>query len=292
MDDMGFLFNKFYIFDFTSEKDAQTGLFIKNTLIDSLNKVGRSNSVVHYPCAEPKDFFNAILNLFEEMLGKFNTSEMVYPYVHIEGHGSKKGLELEKGFIDNQKLSDCLRLINLLSKNNLTVSIAACFSVNVLMKTKIIEDRLPFFCFIAPVKEIKVNEIENFYGAYFKQLVESKDFLQALKILKDSGKIYFEIMPFFIENLLKKHMRSVLVGKSKTMQVEEYTTELLNCMPHLTPNTARSIVKEKYKSPLFFALFFQNFFNHAVMVDVFPSEERRFSCNFSDYQAQLKSEAQ
>ena len=87
-------------------------------------------------------------------------------------------------------------------------------------------------------------------------------------------------------------MRRVLVGKSKTKQVEKYTTALLSCMPYLTANTARSIVKEKYKSPLFFVPFFQNFFNYAVMVDVFPSEERRFSCNFSDYQAQLKSEAQ
>lgn len=111
----------------------------------------------------------------------------VYPLLHFEAHGNRTGLEVGKGssqvIVKWQEIADELRKINVLTRNNLMLSIASCYG-SYIFKGVDPGERAPFFGFIAPLAEVLPDEIAEGYYQFYDRIIKTKEFDQAVLALR------------------------------------------------------------------------------------------------------------
>ena len=113
-----FTFNKIYFIisdDDNKRKEAFQTIYyrcLKNDLECELMEISSKN-----------DFKETIKHVRKECINK-----NIYPYIHLECHGNKKGLVLlSKATINWNNLTDYFLSINKACKNNLFISLATCY---------------------------------------------------------------------------------------------------------------------------------------------------------------------
>lgn len=97
------------------------------------------------------------------------------PMIVIDMHGNKdKGVRIAKTseFVPWRVLSNCLRGLNIATKNNLVVISHACFGLHAISPISI-NEAAPFYVLLAPEKEVKVGFLEDNCVNFFKELVNT-----------------------------------------------------------------------------------------------------------------------
>ncbi|QIX62880.1 hypothetical protein HER32_17545 [Hymenobacter sp. BT18] len=172
-------FNRIYVIEVVIQGEWRTG---KELYDDTLSKYEFKHpwftSSYH-----PIDSKKGLLSLLKQIRSDAATKQ-IFPYLHFEAHGNKVGLQVSRGVIMKwEDLADELRKINIVTKNNLMVSLASCYGSYILKGARL-NQRAPFYGVIAPVERIKSTEIIEAYNILYDNIVNSDDIHKAIDLIR------------------------------------------------------------------------------------------------------------
>ncbi len=199
-----FEYDNIYVIESLDSDETQTGSILYNDILKwKAIKIGYLKChLLRIDTAE--SFFNE-LEIIKRNAQENNTS----PFLHLEIHGCTDGLILNSGEkINWSELADRFREINIITKNNLFVSLATCYGAYIYGK---IRPTLPapFFAFIGPWEEVKVQDILKSFATFFEYLLDVDsaqhvDMVEALKRLNESDKLPFRYYLYGAEEVFEK----------------------------------------------------------------------------------------
>ena len=214
-------FNCVYLLQSIPDTETQTSNDLINTIRYSLYKLnGITQELIDI--ASRNEFLNAFQHIFARL-----ADEGVFPYIHFDMHGSKKGLQLKNGeIIIWEELSPLLVKINVRTRNRLFISLSSCFGYYLFNATNPME-RVPFYAYIGPPSTVLVGAVEKDWTNYFTILFETKDFLEALKAL-NADKNSFEYAFLSGEKVWKIMVKGFLSLTHNRKQKREKLYDLVN----------------------------------------------------------------
>lgn len=207
------------------------------------------------------------------------------PILHIEAHGrdDNRGLVLASDdFISWKDLKDPLIKLNIATRNNLFIVLAACHGAN-LTETLLPTDRAPCWGLIGPKKQIPAEVLLKSFSAFYKELLWTGSGGKAVKVLNDAvpqGVIgyFFTSAEIFFEQVFRKYLSKSCTKKALDERARNMrkTCKKLGIISYPSINAIKkkhlaraSVPFEKYKR-----LFF--------MIDLYPENEKRFPIAYSD----------
>lgn len=177
-----FHYNKVYVIESTPNTERLTGKELFNDLFKRVTYQNHWFMCAYQYVETRKQFFRCLSAIRRHVL-----AGDVYPMVHFEGHGNRTGLEVGKGgnqiIIKWQDIAAELRKINVLTRNNLMVTIASCHGSSI-YKGVDPGDRSPFFGFIAPLAEISPSEIAEGFNEFYERIIRTSEFDKAVLALR------------------------------------------------------------------------------------------------------------
>ena len=223
-----------FIIESLSNSEKKTGTILYNEVITykKFQEPILSSSLIIVN--SKKDFILALRNICNKI-----TSEMVYPILHIETHGSEEGFHLSNDEILTWKeFFNETRSINILLNNNLIIILSMCYGISLLAKVET-SKRAAFRAAVACSGEIKGDKLleayEIFYNNFFFSFSGDESVIEVNKIFQES-KIYFTYL------------------KSET--IIDLITDIKQA-PDLTRYIINDIaIKEKASNPIFTDLHF------------------------------------
>lgn len=158
-------YNHVYVIESVANERDRTGYHLHNDLIR--HRAYQLNLASQYLYTGTRSEF---LLAFEEIRNQVVSSRTL-PLIHVEVHGSKKGLHLASGEIITWfEFNDLCRAINVQTANNLSVTLAACFA-NYILGYINYEERAPFCLVIAPHDAIDRQTYEHGYLAFYDEVL-------------------------------------------------------------------------------------------------------------------------
>ena len=233
-----------------------------------------------------KDFSQAIKCIKNECL-----NNAIYPYIHLECHGSKKGIQLlSNATINWNDLSEYFSTINKACRNNLFISLATCFggylSLSLIRKlTQGRDIRAPFFGLIGPKDEVKYYEIENGFDAYFQQIIELKDIENGFTELQNKlevsheyafrhcEEVFVEFIESFIELEVDRIHKSDISFNAHLTKLSKKYFNKYGFFP--TRNEIETLAKV-YSNKDYFINYFNKIRETYFMLDLYPENKYRF----------------
>lgn len=138
-------------------------------------------SAFYYP-VQTKNEFIASLNMIIKRVQK----DHLFPFLHIEAHGSVHGIQLASNeTILWEEFLPYLRKLNVLLHNSLVLSLGTCFGIS-LISTIDPTMRAPFRIVIGAVKEISIEDIIAGFERYFDVYFFSFDPVKALQEMNNA----------------------------------------------------------------------------------------------------------
>ena len=174
-----------------------------------------------------------------------SVSSGLRPILHLDMHGHKdKGLEIGATgeFAPWPSLVEKLRPINVATGNNLCVLITACHGLYLITPISIFEPT-PFFALLAPQEEIRIAELEDAVGPFYRELIETRDAAHAFSML--SGKFKYFHSEKMLVVAMARYIHNYCRGRGAVKRREELLTGILRGMPNTPANrkTARKRIK-------------------------------------------------
>lgn len=190
----GYLFfNKIYILESLRPEDSRTGKDLYDDLISRLCLQKGSLQSEYFNIESRQQLVHALGTVQKEVL-----ESGIFPYLHFETHGYEGGIEINsvnghKEFFEWKDLLGIIRSININSKNNLYISVAACNGGSIQHLVKITEPA-PFRGFIGPINKIYPNDILASFTGFFDTLIRTDDFDRAIDNLNKTSYTKFHYM--------------------------------------------------------------------------------------------------
>ncbi len=283
------LFNKIWIVESLSPGDLKTG---ENLYKDRVEPTCfQLNEVESKFCRlESKEDFMSLLKKIQKDTKEYGK----FPIIHIECHGSEQGLTMANNDqISWKELRDPLIQINMASKLNLLVVLAACNGAN-LIKTVSQLDRAPFFALIGPTKDVTTGSIEKNFDAFYKEFLSSYDGDKAIatlnngKSLQDREYHFFPVMSLFVEGF-KKYYQENCVGKALQSRVENLLSKAMS--DPLIRKKGITFIRRNIKQGLKDVEHaYNNYLNKFFMTDIYEENKERFNFPYDEYIAKKINE--
>lgn len=233
-------FNKLIVVQSIPDDEPQTGTDLYNDYIKRLAWLDKNLHTDIVDVNTRQEFFE-ILNKIKEDIRR----EDILPYIHLETHGTKEGISLKSG--DTVRFKDfiqTLREINILSKNNLFISVSACWGGRIQMETDI-EQPCPFRGFIGPMQKIFPRDLIVSFSEFFDEFLRSKDFEKAVNKLNTynkSGVIFSHYNAESFYDLLIEHYNKSQKGLALR---EKIVKDLTNQKWANDPNLKQYLTKAR-----------------------------------------------
>lgn len=197
--------NTIIVIESLGSDDRKTGKELYDDVIVRYNEYFHSTAkqslITRYYAINNKSEFLELLNVIALESSSYASGVLI----HIETHGSddRSGMVLYNG----EKLiwgevQDVMIRINVNTNNQLYLSMATCFGVYI-HETMDHKKRAPFCAFISALKKVTENEIIEFFEPFFRELINSRDAIEAIKknqinnsnfYYKDAEEIYKQII--------------------------------------------------------------------------------------------------
>lgn len=184
---INFKFNKIFIIESLGGSTLQqTGEGLYNDYIRWKTQPTDKLDSQFFKVQHKKEFIES----FDE-IQKQQSEYGILPFIHFEIHGSEKrdGLILKSGeLISWQELADLTRKINVISKNNLVISLATCYGAFFKIQIKLTKPA-PFCGCVATINKTNTAEIEISFKPFFEVIFSSTDFTLAVKKLNETNQV-------------------------------------------------------------------------------------------------------
>lgn len=273
--------NAVYVIELLDSDDDQTGTRLFNEVLSPLGqeygvatqliKVGRND---------------ALIPALEEIWLDCRTKNLG-PVLHFEMHGSQTGVGAPKGgaFVPWRALVEPLTRINLLSRGNLVLTMAACYGAAVL-KVLAGAKQMPVCAVVGPTTQVLPSDIEQGFRAFYASMIAGNDLNSAMADLRKADKSFPEGWRFDTAERLfaiaygmhrvtmdgpggRREAEQKLVKKARRFDRkhgQERPTLRRQARAHLsTPEPFFQKVKRKF-----------------LMIDAFPENEERFTVTEAD----------
>ncbi|MGI4833265.1 MAG: hypothetical protein ACRYFK_07370 [Janthinobacterium lividum] len=185
-------FDYFLIIESLPEGETKTGNELYTSIIRRrAEQIGFGSRYVHI------NDFEEFKSLCGEIVSVCNDLNK-FPLLHIEVHGSENFMHFASGEkIHWIIVSNFLSKINDLSKNNLFLVLASCYSINLVRALNILTFP-PFYLLIAPSGKVSPQNIEEGFVQFYEILIDGlkqgdrgKSFRKAMEALNEGGKPIF-----------------------------------------------------------------------------------------------------
>ncbi|MBO9855816.1 MULTISPECIES: hypothetical protein [Xanthomonas] len=194
------------------------------------------------------------------------------PLLHIECHGREEGL----AFADGSQLTwadmkPAFVALNTATRLNLIVIVAACFGGSIGGSARV-EERAPFWAFLAPKREIGAGILEDGLSVFYQTLLRTRTSEQAMAALRatEAGKEFWQISAHTIfQMIVKEYEENHLTDGA----VQQQAARLRAMAAQQGAIWSQAQVEAKIRDPAIFERFRQTFF----MIDIFPEHAERFS---------------
>tara|TARA_R110002167_G_scaffold366415_1_gene596374 strand:+ start:2841 stop:3695 length:855 start_codon:yes stop_codon:yes gene_type:complete len=209
----------------------------------------------------------------------------VFPMIHFEIHGNKKGLGLVSGeFIQWVELYEKLIGINSTIGNNLFITLAVCKGAYLMELIKVAHPA-PFWGFIGSFDKINAEDILIRYNEFYVELLDSFNINHAFERLQNANSRFPSTYRFIsseltFKNVYNKYLKEEtskdgLNKRAKNVQVDENLK---------LPNRAKRRVFEKtFKKSVKLTKnqFYKKHSTQFFMIDKFPENRKRFNVKSS-----------
>ncbi|MCW8929642.1 MAG: hypothetical protein OQL19_05315 [Gammaproteobacteria bacterium] len=127
------------------------------------------------------------LEVLSECADRANEKDII-PMLHLECHGCEQGFQFaDFSILDWQEIKAPLTNLNIATKMNLMVAVAACTG-GAIAKTASLSDRAPFWGMIGPTDSISPTDLESAFRALYTTLIQTGLPANALKAFEASSK--------------------------------------------------------------------------------------------------------
>jgi hypothetical protein len=186
--DTFFHFNTIYIIESLSDNEKQTGEILYNDIIKRSSERTGLHHTKLLKLETKEAFFKSFETINEYTLKGF------HPFIHFEVHGSerKNGLVLKSGEIVLWKeLADLTRQINVITKNNLVITLATCYGAYFLTEIKAL-DGAPFCGCVSTTGLLYEDEIITRFTIFFETLFDQTNFDLAVERLNTTNELGYK----------------------------------------------------------------------------------------------------
>lgn len=278
--DCHLFFNKIYILESLESHERHTGAALFEDLKVWKDAYLPQLSISFLTFNDKRDLDNILASIEQATKTK---NEL--PFIHIEAHANEDFLGTASGEgISWTDLFNSLQNINIATKNNLVVVVAACFGFHLFKITDVLE-RAPFYAVLGPNQAVSISEVEAGYQVFYQELFQTKEASSAIakmnETLKCTGKRYVlvnceDLFIMASKNYLEVHCSA----KARLQRVEDIVSQYQALgTKTLTIQEVRKIAKEALKTDnLKYIKEHHRFF---VMVDLYPQNAERFEFDFS-----------
>ena len=271
-----FLFNKLYILQSLACTDQKTGKELEERINTFSSKNNINFQAVLYDLHSLQDWDFAWNGIYTS-ISQLN----IIPIIHLVMHGNEDKVGIEKGMkglIDLHDLFEKTRKANVLSHNNIMLSMAVCKGLNVI---KYITMGRPMpFCSILASQESLCNPVslENF-SIYYQTLLQTGSIDKAFECLQKHGGEADKYKQMKSEQLFANVMQMYLDNKCNDKAIEERTKEIAQMggfdisdppVKDELLGAVRSLLPEEN------AKGYEGYVNSFFMFDKFPAIRDRF----------------
>lgn len=281
-----FLYNKLYVLQSLTNNDQKTG----EELVNRINAFSVSNNIFFQAVLfdiHSKEEWNNTWNGIYTSISQLN----IIPIIHLVMHGNERYIGIEqgmKGLIELTELFEKTRKANLLSHNNIMLTMAVCKGLNVI-KNITLGQPMPF-CSILASQESLCNSVslENF-TIFYQTLLKNGNIDYAFECLQKQGAGEAEKYHLMkSEQLFANVMQMYLDNKCNDQAIEERAKEIaaMGSIDISEPEVKQSFIDTiKKLIPEENAKGYESYVNRFFMFDQFPAIRDRFSIpkTFDDF---------
>lgn len=232
--DYTFLNNSTVILDCIPSTDLQTARRLHEDLI-------HLDTGINY---KKIDSANALLRVFEIL--KNNCKNGMLPIIHIEAHGdSNSGIEIgdNREVFPWENLVEHLREINIATKNNTGVFLAACEGLYAIRQVDIFKPT-PFSFVIGSQEKVSSGEFDSFTIKFHEKLIKSKSVSTAMTEIPKKMQLFHSEQFFVIA--IGKHFKKYM-GSRFLPNIEKMVSEACGILKNLPVGVVREQLKKEYK---------------------------------------------
>lgn len=210
-----FNFNKIYVIE-SLKGEWLTGEELYNDIIKR-----RHNNSTLLQVHSRDEWECAIATIMNEV-----SAMGIIPILHLELHGSSKGLSLSSGeLIAWDDFVNRMREINVSTENNLFITMGICFGANILLHTQF-DKPAPFFCFIGSFHEMYEEDIRIRYSEFYNEFLQSHNITQSLELLYKANpecpNVYsFVNAPEIFRRVYEKYLNTQFTEEALTKRTEQ-----------------------------------------------------------------------
>lgn len=264
---MGARFNEILIVDSIPAGEHNTAQSLVRDMQDWRTAVGGSPPSIAMVRVESAGEFESLIEESAELAGEGG----YVPLLHIECHGSNEGLAFADGSaLTWVAIAKLFTLLNIATRLNLVVMIAACFGVDIIRQMNI-SGRAPVWGIIAPTDEIQSSHLEQAFSAFYGALFTTGNTSTAYRAMKQTP-----AGPRFLQVSTEEIFKRVCIGYVGTYETDdELRVRAIRMQKSVLAHGVFYSVEElerRLRDLKIFEEFRDNFF----MVDLFDDHDARF----------------
>lgn len=206
-----------------------------------------------------------------------------WPILHVEAHGNTDGLVLaSKEFISWEALKPALIALNVATKNNLLLTLAACYG-GYLTKTLLPLERAPCWALVGPVEGISAGALLDSFIEFYDELYATGNGSAALKRLNtsvnaDKLSYTFSQCAQMFKLVYRRYLEEQFSPKVLRKRVESVNLQLKQ--QGRPPKGGLAEIKKKLLSTR--ELYFNKHKEIFFMTDLYPENSKRFMVTYQD----------
>ena len=179
-----FAFNKIFILESLLPKETQTGTLLEQRINHWAPTQGINCQAVTFPVHSMQEWENTWNGIYTsiETMG-------IIPIIHLEMHGNKTEIGIDKGQNGIIPLTEVFKKVqkaNVLSKNNVFLSLAVCKGLNVIRSLGVYQP-MPFCGVLGSEETHESDELLENYTIFYKEFLTTLNFDKAETVMKAAG---------------------------------------------------------------------------------------------------------
>lgn len=205
------------------------------------------------------DSVDTLLKVFARL--KEDCRSGMMPIIHLEAHGdSSKGIQIgdQREAFGWKELVDNLRQINVLTRNNTGVILAACEGLYVILQVKIFQPT-PFAFVIGSQNKVSAGDFDKYMRRFYETLTKSESVVEAMKEIPNNMQLFHSEQFFLIA--IGKHFKQYM-GKRFLSNAEKMVSRVRNIHNRHSLRVLRTTLKAELKPSKTCYLEFANIFLH------------------------------
>lgn len=227
-----FYFSKVYVIESLPQGERKTGT---NFYTDIIERKTWQNPDLKAELLTPQNRREFVQSL-EKIRHEIESGE-AWPFIHFEIHGYTDGFSLGNGEDFTWKeLYPHLKMLNLLNRNNLFVSLATCFGAHIFSVVNPLQTA-PFYGYVGTWDKIGDRDLETDFTEFFKEMLSSSSMTKAIQRLNEnSGEVGSRYTVFHAEGLFdfiydERYMKQVMTAEGFERRVDEFFEVTMKRMP-------------------------------------------------------------